>query len=308
MLNLPTDQHALPTPASSRPQTPQRPRTHVYQSSSGVVNPYNAPGDDAWRQFVELHGMIERIEGNLTIFKDGSELTGIDTIIFATGYEYFFPFFKVDDEPWLREERRLVTDVVGDVESVRPEVDKGGLRGLGMKHLDELMMFLQGDRSMALLGLGESAKESHPTEAGTNDRDIHIVYQVVPFPLFEIQSHLVALLWSGRLPDFPANPSLPPHPRDDQPTSLPSPPSEDDGSPSHPLAVAKTAPPAKKRYTEIIRGALVFGFPYEYTYSNYLLGLCAPADGGEEEGWGKVEDWRWDLRRDTGLRRRTLGY
>jgi hypothetical protein len=136
------------------------------------------------------------------------------------------------------------------------------------------------------------------------------VYQVVPFPLFEIQSHLVALLWSGRLPDFPAHPSLPPHPREDQAASLPSPPNEVDGSPlAHaPPSLVAPPPPAKKRYTEIIRGTLVFGFPYEFTYSNYLLHLCAAADGGEQGGWGKVEDWRWDWRRDTGLRKRTLGY
>ncbi len=157
LLNLPTyDENALPTPASSRPQTPGK-RTHVYQSSSGVRNPYNAPGEDAWRKFVELHGLIERIQGDLIIFKDGSELKGIDTIIFATGYEFYFPFFKVDDEPWSREEARLVTDVVGDAESVSPQLDHRGMRGLGMQHLDELMMFLQGDRSMAMLGLGESA-------------------------------------------------------------------------------------------------------------------------------------------------------
>jgi hypothetical protein len=102
--------------------------------------------------------LIDRIEGDKIVFKDELELTGIDTIIFATGYEYFFPFFKVEDEPWLSAERKLVADVVGDMESVQPELDQGGMRGLGMQHLDELMMFLQGDRSMALLGLGEKEK------------------------------------------------------------------------------------------------------------------------------------------------------
>jgi hypothetical protein len=53
---------------------------------------------------------------------------------------------------------------------------------------------------------------------------------------------------------------------------------------------------------------LVLGFPYEFTYCDYLLELCSKADGGEAGGWGKVEDWRWELRKDTGLRRRTLGY
>ncbi len=52
----------------------------------------------------------------------------------------------------------------------------------------------------------------------------------------------------------------------------------------------------------------MFGFPYELDYSNFLLGLTASADGGVENGWGKVEDFRWEFRRDTGLRKRTLGY
>ncbi len=130
---------------------------------------FSAEGTEVWRQYVEQYGLVERIEKAATnngevasstiVFKDGSILTGIDVIIFATGYEYCFPFFKADDHPWSDPDIRPVDDQVGPVEAVpmasgSEAKETKGLRGLGMRHLDELMMFLQEDRSMALLGLG----------------------------------------------------------------------------------------------------------------------------------------------------------
>jgi hypothetical protein len=63
-----------------------------------------------------------------------------------------------------------------------------------------------------------------------------------------------------------------------------------------------------KRYTEQVRGAYVFGFPYEFLYENYLLSLTAEADGGIGGGWGEVEPFRWEYRKQKELRFKTIGY
>ena len=63
-----------------------------------------------------------------------------------------------------------------------------------------------------------------------------------------------------------------------------------------------------KRHTEKVRGDLVFGFPFEYSYENYVLELTAEADGGQSNGWGEVENWRFPLRKNKALRSETLGY
>lgn len=137
-------------------------------------------------------------------------------------------------------------------------------------------------------------------------------YQVVPFPLFEIQSHLVSLLWAGKLPHFPDHPTIPSRTTSEPPptppetrrnSATPKPASTDSSVNS---AISKE--PREKRYTEKVRGDYVFGFPYEFHYENYLLSLTAEADGGKEGGWGEVEPFRWEYRRQKELRFQTIGY
>lgn len=143
-------------------------RIRVYQSSSQTPNMFTsglaADEDDEarpWLRLIEQRPLIERIDaeggGSVIQFKDESTLDGIDVIIFATGYLYYYPFFKRSDVPWNRKEAQVLDlpvvegDVVGEGQR-----DVGGMQGLGMRHMDELLLFLENDRSMALIGLRES--------------------------------------------------------------------------------------------------------------------------------------------------------
>ncbi|GHJ89020.1 hypothetical protein NliqN6_5422 [Naganishia liquefaciens] len=304
-----------------RPTTPRASRLGVYQSSSQTPNMFtpglsadDAGADDArpWLRLIEQRPLIERIETDhrtpsVIRFNDGSTLRDIDVIIFATGYLYYYPFFKRSDPPWNTPEAQVLDTPIGEEDVVdKGQNDIGGIQGLGMRHMDELMLFLETDRSMAMIGLP---------------------YQVVPFPLFEIQSHLVALLWAGRLPHFPDHPTLPSRspateplptppetPRESTTPDVPDTESTDDAHPTRKAATAAAATaapepePAVKRYTEKVRGDYVFGFPYEFAYENYLLSLTAEADGGTAGGWGQVEAFRWEYRRQKELRFQTIGY
>ena len=145
-------------------------------------------------------------------------------------------------------------------------------------------------------------------------------YLVVPFPLAEVQSHLTALFWSGRLPNIPKQFSPPSREDAPDPDSAKNPDHQSqqagndtthDNANDHPHDMKESGAPAKKkdkRHTEKVRGDLVFGFPHEYRYENYVLGLTSEADGGDENGWGAVEDWRFPLRKNKALRSQTLGY
>ncbi|WWD16875.1 hypothetical protein CI109_101307 [Kwoniella shandongensis] len=269
--------------------------TEVYVSSSGP-NPFAASLDGPWAPFITYRPLIDRIdeEGRIHFHpskgegeekRDDTPLEGIDTIIFATGYNFYLPFCKDTDAPW--NGKKLMTERVKDGErDGGDEWEIGGLKGLGMKGLDELLLFLEGDRSVAFPQL---------------------IYQCVPFPLAQVQARLTSLLWAGLLPSFPAHPTPPPNPTN--PFSIPSAPA----TASQPFDNADpTANSKPHRKVVLHRQELVFGAPYEWTYSEYLMDLMREADeraGREtEDHWKRVEPWRRERREQTDLRKKTLGY
>jgi hypothetical protein len=142
----------------------EKKKIRVYQSSSQTPNMFTSglaadEDDDSrpWLRLIEQRPLIDRIDGGAIRFKDGSALQDIDVIIFATGYLYYYPFFKRSDYPWSLEEARVLDLAVEGVDvSQKDSSDVGGLQGLGMRNMDELMLFLEKDRSMALIGLRKS--------------------------------------------------------------------------------------------------------------------------------------------------------
>jgi hypothetical protein len=53
---------------------------------------------------------------------------------------------------------------------------------------------------------------------------------------------------------------------------------------------------------------LAFTPDYDFIYQDYILSLTREGDGGEAEKWGRVEDWRREIRADKERRYRVLGY
>jgi hypothetical protein len=144
----------------SHPDVPAEGKVEVFQSSSMLPNdmsPYGKKEEKGqpWTRFIQHRPLIEKIEGGVIHFKDGSTLEDIDVIIFATGFYYQLPFAKSEDAPW--NEKRVCEETVGDVD-VLDEVngwEKGGIQGLAIKELDEIKLFLKGDRTCALIALRE---------------------------------------------------------------------------------------------------------------------------------------------------------
>ncbi|WVF66927.1 hypothetical protein IAT40_001670 [Kwoniella sp. CBS 6097] len=295
--------------------------TRVWVSSSGSTA-HSASQDGPWAKFIRNVPLISHINPpsaehprGLIHFQPPAEseepvppLNAPEVIIYATGYNFLYPFFKATDAPW--DKHKLVDGAVRKGEREKGDQwEVGGVKGQGMRGLDELMLFLEGDRTMAFPVLA---------------------YQVVPFPLAQVQARLFSLLWADLLPSFPEHPKLPHNPSNpfSQPPETAANESKDGskvaaGEPfntsSDPVAspeAAKQGDPKTKSNGEKPRKvmekmkALVFGNPYEWIYSEFLMGLMAGAEQGRdvEDHWKKIEDWRIARREDATLRKRTLGY
>lgn len=129
--------------------------TKVYQSSTkGDVRGAHA---QPWDRYIDSRPVISQIEpaegeGKGVIhFSDGTCISDVDTIIYATGYYLSYPFLKVADRPWSNPAFRVVEDVIDAVEA-SPK-DQGGLKALSVSALDGLFLFLERDRTIAFLGL-----------------------------------------------------------------------------------------------------------------------------------------------------------
>jgi hypothetical protein len=147
--------------------------TKVYQSSTrGDVK---GPKPQPWDRYIDPRPLISHIApagekgGTGTVhFIDGTSVSDIDVIIYATGYYYSFPFLKEEDRPWNDPNFRVLDDTITPDEA--PRRDAGGLKALSVNALDALFLFLEQDRSIAFIGLREyrgfrsayRANQQHP--------------------------------------------------------------------------------------------------------------------------------------------------
>ncbi|ODO04555.1 hypothetical protein I350_05159 [Cryptococcus amylolentus CBS 6273] len=302
----------------------------IYVSSSGATM-FSPASESAWGKYLKQKPLVSHIdppspthpkgvihfqpppsseEGTPAPVSD-EPIDDVDLILFATGYNFAYPFFKSTDQPW--DGKSVVDGVIREEERQGgDEREVGGLKGLTPRNLDELLMFHKGDRSLAFLVLP---------------------YQMIPFPFAQVQARLSSLLWAGLLPSFPAHPTLPPNAsnpyQQEEESPAPVPASNPDPYPN-PTASGTSTPGASNTYTTSsaetpskpstrkmmqVRRQLLFGAPYEWDYSEFLMGIMAEADAGEggegkkvEEHWKKIEPFRRELREQTDLKKRTLGY
>ncbi|GAA5839962.1 hypothetical protein JCM5353_006687 [Sporobolomyces roseus] len=143
----------------------------IYQSARSTSNlgiPFDAPDSPDWAKEVKVFPPIRKVEDKTITFQDGSSLDNVDTIIYATGYYFSFPFLHSTDAPWSSHpvvRPPPTPDSSGD--STSP-VD-GGLR---LHNLDDRFLFYLPDPSAVFLCLP---------------------YLVIPFPLAQLQARLASL-------------------------------------------------------------------------------------------------------------------
>jgi hypothetical protein len=142
--------------------------TKVWCSMSSPTANTPDPSDpnEPFAKYITFVPLISHLESPSPLYPSGrihfqlhegeqhAPVEGVDTIIFATGYNYHLPFCKAGDEPWSG--HRMLDNVVREGEREGGKQDEeGGMKGLGVKGLDELLMFLEGDRSIAFPALRE---------------------------------------------------------------------------------------------------------------------------------------------------------
>jgi hypothetical protein len=141
----------LPVPRTDESDTPQNGEegfTKVYVSCS---NPPET--NDPWTPYITYLPLISHLDqGDIHFQSPSSSSTSskvlrkgeIDTIIFATGYNFSLPFCKVSDSPWNK--RRILQEVIQEEERKGGrDWEVGGMKGLTMEGLDPMMLFLGGE-------------------------------------------------------------------------------------------------------------------------------------------------------------------
>ncbi|GAA5845715.1 hypothetical protein JCM9279_006082 [Rhodotorula babjevae] len=151
----------------------------IYQSArspAALGIPWDAP--DAPEYSNEVHEVppIKRIEARRIEFEDGQVVEDVDTIVFATGYYFSFPFLSPEHEPF--KTHPVTYSPTKDGGRGEPSGAEGGIR---MHGLDDRFLFLLADPTMAFLALP---------------------YLTIPFPLAQTQARLAAL-------HFASSPLLP---------------------------------------------------------------------------------------------------
>ena len=121
--------------------------TKVYVSCS-------TPPDtiDPWTPYITYLPLMDHIQEDGTIvLQDQRTVKRVDTIIFATGYNFSLPFCKFTDYPWSDRKFQVLDEViqVEEREDGR-EREAGGMKGLSMDKLDQVMLFLEADQGKSI--------------------------------------------------------------------------------------------------------------------------------------------------------------
>ncbi|KAL1408545.1 monooxygenase [Vanrija albida] len=151
----------------------------IYQSLHGLVDPKNPTWDDdlEWAKEINVVAQIDRIDGGIIHLIDGSEVTGVDVIFYATGYLFSYPFCH-EQPPF---NSQPVTAALSPAEKDKG-IPKAG--GHTITNLDPSETFYAPDPTLALINLH---------------------YLVNPFPLGEITARLVAYSFAhAEVPPLPA--------------------------------------------------------------------------------------------------------
>ncbi|GAA5848573.1 hypothetical protein JCM8547_004556 [Rhodosporidiobolus lusitaniae] len=262
----------------------------IYQaarSPPALGIPFDSPDAPEYGKEVGLFPPIKKVEGRRIEFENRKSVDDVDSIIFATGYFFSFPFLHPTDAPFSSHPLTYAPPLPNPAPAFKqtiatehpPRGAPSRYGGLRVHNLDDRMTFYLPDPTLCFLGLP---------------------YLVIPFPLAQLQARLSSLHFASS-PLLPAPLTFAPDP------SASGPEGEEDGAPE-------------------TRKAVVWGHPKQYDMHDRWLRECGDVDeNGEErerkeEGekggltgergtWGLTTQAERDLRAGAkGLRKAVLGY
>ncbi|GAA5894041.1 hypothetical protein JCM8208_002329, partial [Rhodotorula glutinis] len=155
---------------SRRLADPSAPLPRIYQSARSppaLGIPWDAPDAPEYSKEVRELPPIKRVEGRRIEFENGEVVEDVDTVMFATGYYFSFPFLSPSHEPF--KSHPVTYSPTKSGQRGAPSGAEGGIR---MHGLDDRFLFLLADPTMAFLALP---------------------YLTIPFPLAQAQARLAAL-------------------------------------------------------------------------------------------------------------------
>ncbi|GAA5881975.1 hypothetical protein JCM3774_002558 [Rhodotorula dairenensis] len=253
----------------------------IYQSARSppaLGIPWDAPDAPEYSKEVRVFPPIRRVRGREIEFEDGTSVNDVDSIIFATGYYFSFPFLSPKDAPFSSAPITYAPPRPGDG-GPRPTAEEGGLR---VHHLDDRMLFYLPDPTLAFLALP---------------------YLVIPFPLAQIQARLAARHFAASPRSLPRPLTFKPNP------AMRGPEGEEDGAPESRQTVTLGHPKQFDLHDRMLRESGDVRDDDDDTDDREAEDEGAGGLSGERGVWDLTSEAERDLRKGAkGLRKAVLGY
>lgn len=129
---------------------PANPKRTIYHSVRGL-KPGDTVWDDdfAWAKRINVVHEILSVgdDGTSLHLEDGTTLSDVDTLVFATGYLYSYPFFPDNKAPW---DKYPVTTALATASNGLPRAG-----GQDIRNLNTSDTFYEPDPTLAFIGLRE---------------------------------------------------------------------------------------------------------------------------------------------------------
>lgn len=137
------------------------PPTHVFQSTRADPSTVYPEPTEPWEREIEVVAQINEItpEGAV-LLSDGRTLSNLDAIVFATGYNFSYPFCRPTDEPWVSYPLTRPRHSFETAPKVPPPKDSTKIDrslplegGSQVDNLDRSQIFYAPDPTLSLIGL-----------------------------------------------------------------------------------------------------------------------------------------------------------
>ncbi|TIB61622.1 hypothetical protein E3P78_02722 [Wallemia ichthyophaga] len=180
----PRNVHSPYASVDTHPHLHLPPTTVIQSSRSPPPEWTDAP---AWYRSIHQRPPITHAHGHSVTFADGRVETGVDVLVFATGYDYLFPYMHAGDQPW--KEHPVADDARGERSGQVQVQNIPAHKQLGEAEMAEC--------ARGWAGLRHNISKHHLLYLPDPSFGfVGLLKNVRPFSLYEAQAHVLAFCFA----------------------------------------------------------------------------------------------------------------